>query len=119
MAEPIASARLGGQRSGIASWLVQRLTSLYLAGFAFFIVVELARGGPADYTAWRAWWSGVSVRAAVGVFVIALLLHAWVGLRSVFLDYLKPVPLRLGASVAAALFLLLLALWGARLLLAP
>ena len=117
MTKAVASARLGSVHAGTSGWLVQRLTSLYLAGFVVFIAIEFVRADAYDFASWRAWWDSVPTRAAAGVFIISLLLHAWVGMRSIFLDYLKPVWLRLAASVATALLLVLLALWGVRILL--
>lgn len=117
MTKAVASSRLGSAHAGTSGWLVQRLTSLYLAGFVVFIAIEFVRADVYDFAGWRAWWDSVPKRAATGVFIISLLLHAWVGMRSIFLDYLKPVWLRLAASVATALLLVLLALWGVRILL--
>ena len=42
---------------------------------------------------------------------MALLLHAWVGLRDVVLDYAKPLGLRVGVMAALAFVLIGLALW--------
>jgi succinate dehydrogenase, hydrophobic membrane anchor protein len=48
---------------------------------------------------------------AFGLFALALLLHAWIGVRDVILDYVKPPALRLALLAAVALFLLANGLW--------
>jgi succinate dehydrogenase / fumarate reductase membrane anchor subunit len=54
---------------------------------------------------------------ATALAAAALLLHAWVGVRDVILDYVKPLPLRAGLLVLVALVLAAEGLWAARLLL--
>jgi succinate dehydrogenase / fumarate reductase membrane anchor subunit len=46
-----------------------------------------------------------------------MLVHAWIGMRSVFLDYLKPLWLRILMHLLTAVFLTALALWSAHILL--
>lgn len=111
MNDPLA----GSARRGLTAWLVQRLTSVYMAGFVVFLVLRFVTAPITDFAAWRSWWSTVPVRVALALFVASLLLHAWLGLRSVYRDYLKPWWLRFWISVATALALALVALWTARL----
>jgi succinate dehydrogenase / fumarate reductase membrane anchor subunit len=45
---------------------------------------------------------------AIVVFMVALLYHAWVGMRNITMDYVKPLAIRLplqGAIIAALYFL--------------
>ena len=91
--------------SALPAWLVQRLSALYML---LFLLYGLARWNfvrPAGYEAWRSWVLGASVRLPLALFLVALLLHAWVGLRDVILDYIHPAPLRLGALALIALSL--------------
>jgi len=48
---------------------------------------------------------------ATAAFILLMLLHAWIGLRDVILDYVRPVSARLTALVAVAVAFLLLGLW--------
>jgi succinate dehydrogenase / fumarate reductase membrane anchor subunit len=50
------------------------------------------------------------------VFFAALLLHAWVGLRDVVLDYIKPLALRVGVLALLGFALLAVAMWAGRIL---
>lgn len=109
------SQRLGSIRRGLTSWLLQRLTSLYMAGFTIFLVLRFHWHPVANYEEWRDWWSGTVIRVALALFIASLLVHIWIGLRSIYMDYLKPWWLRFGASAATALTLALVALWSARL----
>jgi succinate dehydrogenase / fumarate reductase membrane anchor subunit len=102
---------LGSARAGLNGWLAQRITALYLAGFSVFATLRLMLDPIADYFAWRAWLSSVAMRLALAAFLLAVIVHGWVGLRSVWMDYIHPGSWRFLASVATGLGLLALALW--------
>jgi len=103
--------------NGLRPWLVQRLSAVYMAGFVTFVLVNLAGTQTIGFEAWRGWVAGPLVNAALALFVVALLSHAWVGTRDVVLDYVKPVGLRMVLLTLFALFFLLLLFWGLRVLL--
>lgn len=94
-------------------WLVQRVTSIYLGGFAVYIIAYLVLHPVKSYTAWSAYFANGGVRLAWGLFFVNLLLHAWVGLRSIYLDYLHPMWLRFTVTIATVIGLSALALWTA------
>lgn len=101
---------LGGSRSGLRSWLLQRVSAIYMAAFTIYLAALLL--WPAtDYAAWRSLLSGGVMRLAMALFFLSLLVHAWIGLRSVYLDYLKPAWLRFVGSLVTAAGLLALLLW--------
>lgn len=97
--------------SGQRAWLLQRITALYAGLYVFLAVAVLLARPPADHAAWLALVTHPIVGLATAAFVVLLLLHAWVGLRDVFLDYLRSFVVRLSALVGAAIAFLLLGLW--------
>ncbi len=107
----------GSARIGLGEWLVQRLSALYLAGFILWLLLWLGMTAPSDYVAWKAGMSGGLVRLAFALFFLGILAHVWVGLRSVFMDYLKPLWLRAVAQLFLATGLLVLVFWAAQILL--
>jgi succinate dehydrogenase / fumarate reductase membrane anchor subunit len=116
---PVSRSRgLGSAHAGTVEWLLQRVSSLYMAGFVVYLVVRFAVSPAADYAAWKDWFAGGVVRLAWALFILSLLLHAWVGLRSIYMDYLHPVWLRFSVTLLTALGLLALGLWSAQILLA-
>jgi succinate dehydrogenase / fumarate reductase membrane anchor subunit len=108
----------GSARAGLGEWLWQRVTSIYMAGFVVYVVIYLSLSPIRDFTAWQAWFDLGIVRLAWGLFILSLLIHAWIGMRSIYLDYLHPLWLRSGVSLLTVLGLLALGLWAARILLA-
>jgi len=96
--------------SGFTAWLIQRLSAVYLLLFIFFAVVVLLMNDVNDQL-WRQWFTIIWVKLAVLLFGLSLLLHAWVGLRDIILDYIHPLGLRLLLLSLAAVFLILNGFW--------
>ena len=105
-----------GAHYGLGDWLLQRLTAvvmaLYTIGFAACLLIR----PPATYGDWNALFSGSFVRLATMFFVAALLYHAWVGMRDIVMDYVKPAGLRLVLELGIALVLLFYLIWSASIL---
>ncbi len=102
--------------TGLSDWLVQRATSLYMAGFVVYLAWHFSVDPARDYTAWRTWFATGPVRIAWALFFASILLHAWVGLRSIYMDYLRLLWLRFCISLLTAFGLAALALWVAQIL---
>jgi len=89
-----------------------------MAGFVVYLILSFAAAPVSDYTAWKSWFAGGIVRLAWALLILSLLVHAWVGLRSIYMDYLHPLWLRFSISLLTAFGLLALGLWSAQILLA-
>ncbi len=106
----------GSTRKGLGEWIVQRVSALYLAGCVVAFGVRLTFWPIDDFYEWHEWWSDGAVRVAAALFLFAVVLHAWIGMRSVFLDYLNPFWLRFTMSTLTAVSLVALFVWGSYLL---
>ncbi len=107
---------LGSAHRGLMEWLVQRVTSIYLGIFAIYLLGYLIIHPVKNYAAWSAYFASGAVRLAWGLFFLSLLAHAWVGLRSIYLDYLHPTWLRFTVTLLTAVALIALGLWAANIL---
>jgi succinate dehydrogenase / fumarate reductase membrane anchor subunit len=56
------------------------------------------------------------MRIATFLFFAALFWHAWVGVRNVLMDYVKPVAIRLTLQVLVIIALLVYLVWTAEIL---
>ena len=81
--------------SGLKAWLLQRITAVYLLLFTAISGLWVITHQPITYTAWKSWIANPLISLSLLLFFLALLLHAWVGIRNVLIDYIKPVSLRL------------------------
>lgn len=101
----------GSAHAGLISWIVQRVSGVYLAGFVVYVVVRLLASPIREHAAWQLWFTSGWVRLAWALAIGSLLLHAWIGMRSVYLDYLHPIWLRFTVSFVTGLGLIAAGLW--------
>ena len=104
--------------SGLKAWMLQRVSAVYMALFLVYFLGVLVVCRPSGYEAWHAWMTPLPMSLATTLFFLALLAHAWVGMRDVILDYIKPFVVRLTLLTLLATGLLVMALWVIRILLA-
>ena len=102
---------------GLRPWLIQRVSAVYLALFIVYAVFALAGAGEPGFQRWQEWLFHPFNTIAVGLFVIALLLHAWIGMRDIILDYLHNTLVRMIALTAVIVVLISSGLWCAKILL--
>ena len=87
-------------------WLVQRLSAVFMLLFLGFVLVHFLVDPPHSYDAWRAWVAQPAVGIGAQLFFAALLMHAWVGLRDMKLDYVNPLGVRIAVLALIALGML-------------
>ena len=99
---------------GLRTWLLQRVSAVYLGIFLLYVLVHCLLNGAHSYDQWQAWLTSPLMNIATAGFIIALMAHAWVGMRDVILDYVKPVGTRLVAMSLTGLLLAGSGLWALR-----
>ncbi len=102
--------------SGLRAWLLQRLSAVYMALYLVFLPLMVAIVGPQGYSGWHDLFARPVVSVTSAIFAIALLLHIWVGVRDVCLDYLHHPWVRLGVLSLLGTWLLAMGFWVARIL---
>ncbi len=99
--------------SGQRALVLQRLSALVLLAYVAGAALRLALGSPPTFEGWSAWSAQPLGAVLLLVLAGAVIVHAWVGLRDVALDYVRPLGLRLAVLGAAATGLAALAVWTA------
>ena len=102
--------------SGLKAWAIQRITAIYLGLFVLYAFFHLMFNAPADHAAWREWVSSIPVSLSLLLFAASLLIHAWVGMRDVFIDYVHPIGIRVTLLSLLAIGLIGCGLWTAQVL---
>ena len=100
-----------GAHYGWRGWLLQRISAAVMLMFTLFFLSVLFSLPSMDYTHWRALWQLPLMRYGKLLFVIAVLLHSWVGVRNIFMDYVKDTGVRLILYVLVILTLVAYGLW--------
>lgn len=105
-----------GAHYGLRGWLAQRISAVVMAVYTIVLVVALAAIRPADYATWKTLFGHGLMRVATLLFIASVLLHAWVGMRDILMDYVKPTGLRLALHVAVIVLLVGYAGWATQIL---
>lgn len=124
-----------GAHYGLRDWLSQRVTAALMALFTALVVLQVlwpryvkdasgerVRDGAGRFIAITGYdkWAGIFaaqwMKVLTFVVIAALLWHAWVGMRDVLMDYVKPVMLRLVLQVFAIVWLTGCAGWAIQVL---
>lgn len=98
--------------SGLRDWLVQRVTSLILASYIIFLVTYFVMNPEITYTKWESLFTQNLVKISTLVALLALVLHAWIGVWTIITDYVKPYCLRLLIEVLFIMALISYFAWG-------
>lgn len=97
--------KLTGAHYGLRDWIMQRVTATLMLVYTVFLLLVIICL-PNTYSEWQAFFAQTWVRLVTQIAVVALVLHAWVGVRDIWMDYVKPLGLRLFMHVATILWLL-------------
>jgi succinate dehydrogenase / fumarate reductase, membrane anchor subunit len=105
-----------GASYGLRDWLSQRATAVVMAAFTLILLVQLLLPGPLGYDRWAGIFSAQWMKLLTLVVVLALAWHAWVGMRDIWMDYVKPVAVRLSLQVLTIVWLLGCTAWAVQVL---
>jgi len=105
-----------GAHYGLRDWLAQRVTAVVMAIYTLLFLAMLVGMPKLDYPHWKVLWALPAVRYATLLFLLSLFIHAWVGMRNIFMDYIKPTNLRLVLYVVVILSLVWYAVWAVQIL---
>lgn len=99
-------------RSGLRDWLIQRLSAVILGAYTLFLVVFLFMHCPLQYENWHNLFDSTLMRIFTFLALLSLVYHTWIGLWTVFTDYIKCSRLRFSLQVLVVVVLLGYMVWG-------
>ncbi len=106
-----------GAHYGLRDWLAQRVTAAAMALFTLLVLAQLIFSkGPIGYDQWAGIFSPQWMKALTFSVIVALAFHAWIGMREIWMDYIKPVGLRLFLQSATLLWLVSCSGWAIQVL---
>jgi succinate dehydrogenase / fumarate reductase membrane anchor subunit len=100
-----------GAHYGVGDFMMQRITAIILAVYTVVLFIGILMMPGFTFDAWRSLFTfkvgGLplgQVLATLAFFALAW--HAWIGVRDIWMDYVKPMGIRLGLQVLTVLWLL-------------
>lgn len=97
---------------GLRPWIIQRITAVFMAVFIVYIFIVLMTNNPLNSADWAAWVATPYNNIFIGLFLVAVLWHAWIGIRDIVLDYVPNVVARLLVLTLFGCTLIGSGLWG-------
>ena len=106
-----------GAHYGLRDWLSQRITAALMVVFTLLLLGQvLLTRGPIGYETWAGIFAAQWMKVLTFVVIIALAYHVWVGMRDIWMDYIKPVSIRLSLQVFTIVWLVGCAGWAIQVL---
>ena len=106
-----------GAHYGLRDWLAQRVTALLMALFTLVVLAQvLFTKGAIGYDKWAGIFSAQWMKTLTFVVILALLYHAWLGMREILMDYIKPAGIRLALQIFSIVWLVACAGWAIQVL---
>lgn len=98
-----------GAHYGTIDFIVQRVTAVIMAVYTLILVIGLLVM-PFSYENWKSLFTFHVYTLPVGQLLatlafLSLAWHAWIGVRDIWMDYVKPVGVRLLLQVLTLLWL--------------
>ena len=95
-----------GAHYGMRDWLSQRVTACLMALFTVLLLAQvLFSSGPLGYDTWAGIFASQWMKVLTFVLLLSLGWHAWVGMRDIWMDYVKPAAIRLVLQVFTIVWL--------------
>jgi succinate dehydrogenase / fumarate reductase membrane anchor subunit len=103
---------LSVSHQGLREWAIQRASAILMAIYSIaFILYVLCHPG-LSFAEWHSLFAQTWMKVASILFLLAMLWHAWIGIWTIFTDYVKPFALRTVLNFLVLLMLAACFVWG-------
>ncbi len=103
--------RVVGAHYGMRDWLAQRVTAVLMVVYTAVLLLAFLTGQNFTYEGWAGLFAQQWFKLITAVTLIGLFYHAWVGMRDVWMDYVRALGLRLVLQIATMAWLIGCAVW--------
>ena len=93
-----------GAGYGLRDWIVQRAPAVVMAIYTVGLVLFLL-SMPGTYEGWQALFAQTWVKVLTQTTLVAIFMHVWVGMRDLWMDYIKSAGQRLALHLFTAVWL--------------
>jgi succinate dehydrogenase / fumarate reductase, membrane anchor subunit len=105
-----------GAHYGLRDWLLQRATAIVLTLYLIVLAIRIGLARPIDYTSWAGIFVPLGMKVATLIAFVALAYHAWIGVRDIWMDYVRPTAIRLLLQLGTILWLAACLIWAVQIL---
>jgi len=98
--------------SGLRDWLVQRITAVIIGAYGIFLLIFMLLHWHLHYAEWHALFAHPLMRLFSVLALLSIAAHAWVGMWTIFTDYVKATFIRLILQTVMVIALFGYIVWG-------
>ena len=85
--------------NGLSDWILQRATAVILVLYTLIFIANLVVVELHGFASWKGLFESLWMKALSIAAAISLIYHAWVGIRELWMDYIKPVGIKIGLQI--------------------
>ncbi|GAA5235044.1 succinate dehydrogenase, hydrophobic membrane anchor protein [Verticiella sediminum] len=110
-----------GAHYGVKDFIAQRVTAVILVIYTVILLIKALATPAFTYEGWVGmfnfhWFSLPVGQMLATLAMLAVVYHAWIGVRDIWMDYVKPAGIRLLLQVLTILWLLGAVVYAAQIL---
>ncbi|MBY4896394.1 succinate dehydrogenase, hydrophobic membrane anchor protein [Cupriavidus sp. AU9028] len=94
-----------GAHYGTREFLAQRVTAVVMVIFTVVLGVAYLLSDGGSYESWSGLFASQWMKILTFLTILSLVYHAWIGVRDIWMDYVKPMAVRLVLHVLTILWL--------------
>jgi succinate dehydrogenase / fumarate reductase, membrane anchor subunit len=99
-------------QQGYKDWVIQRISAIIMALYVIFLAMFFAFHSDLAFSDWHGLFAHDAMKVATVLTLLCVLFHAWVGMWTIFTDYIKPFAIRAGLNALLIIMLAACFVWG-------
>jgi succinate dehydrogenase / fumarate reductase, membrane anchor subunit len=103
---------LSVNHQGLRDWVIQRVSAILMAVYSIGLIAYIVFNPGLSYADWHTLFSQTWMKVATILFILSVLFHAWVGIWTIFTDYIKSYVMRCILNFLVLLMLAACFFWG-------
>lgn len=103
---------LSVSHQGLRDWVIQRTSAIIMAVYSIILIFYVLFHPGLSFAQWHQLFASQWMKVFTILFILSLLFHAWIGLWTIFTDYVKPFVLRSILNFFVLLMLIACFFWG-------
>lgn len=97
---------------GLRDWVIQRVSAIAMAIYSISLIIYVVTTPGISFAEWHGLFSQVWMKVATILVLVCLLFHAWIGMWTIYTDYVKPWVIRCVLNTLTIFALAACFLWG-------
>jgi len=103
---------LGVNHQGLRDWVIQRISAIFMAFYSIGLILYVVCHRGLSFAEWHSLFSQEWMKVAAVLFLLSLMLHAWIGIWTILTDYVTSFITRSILNFFVLLMLIACFFWG-------